>query len=125
MLRPILAAALFALTAVAIAADPPAYPPLPKGVSSFGAVEADGFIYVYGGHAGKAHTYSNESNLGTFLRLPVGGGTKWEELPGGPRLQGLNLAAVEGKVYRVGGMEARNKPGDKQDLHSVATVAVY
>ena len=54
-----------------------------------------------------------------FPRIAVGGG-KWEELPGGPRLQGLNLATVGGKVYRVGGMEARNQAGEKQDLHSVS-----
>ena len=126
MLRPILAAVLFAAT-TSVAADKPepSYPPLPKGVSSFGAVECDGFIYVYGGHAGKAHTYSTETNLGTLHRLPVGGGTKWEELPGGPRLQGLNLAAAGGKVYRVGGMEARNKAGEKGDLHSLAAVEVF
>src|SRR5207248_9786459 len=90
-----------------------------------GAVASDEFVYVYGGHAGKAHTYSTETTLGTFLRLPAGGGAKWEELPGGPGLQGLNLAAAGGKVYRVGGMTAKNKPGEKGDLHSTAEVAVY
>ncbi len=127
MLRPILAAVLFASSAFGLSADKPgpSYPPLPKAISSFGGVECDGFIYVYGGHAGKSHTYSTESNLGTFHRLPSGGGTKWEELPAGPALQGLNLAATGGKVYRVGGMEARNKPGDKQDLHSLSDVAVF
>jgi N-acetylneuraminic acid mutarotase/YHS domain-containing protein len=125
MLRLCLAAALLVVSSL-LAADKPAsiYPPLPKGVSSFGAVECNHFLYVYGGHAGQAHTYSNESSVGTFLRIPVGG-TKWETLPGGPRLQGLNLATAGGKVYRVGGMEARNKPGDKQDLHSTNDVAVY
>jgi YHS domain-containing protein/N-acetylneuraminic acid mutarotase len=126
MLRPFLAAALLT-TSAAVAADKPAptYPPLPKGITSFGAVECDGFIYVYGGHAGKAHTYSNDTNLGTFHRLPTGGGTKWEELPDGARLQGLNLTTTGGKIYRVGGMEARNKAGEKSDLHSTAEVAVF
>jgi len=125
MLRLCLASILLAASTL-IAADQSAatYSPLPRGVSSFGAVECDHFLYVYGGHAGKAHTYSNESSVGTFLRIPVGGG-KWEELPGGPRLQGLNLATAGGKVYRVGGTEARNKPGEKQDLHSTSEVAVY
>jgi YHS domain-containing protein len=103
----------------------PAYPPLPKAESSFGAVELDGFIYVYGGHAGTAHVYSTETNLGTFQRLAVKGGTKWESLPGGPGLQGLNLAAAGGKVYRVGGMHASNKPGEKGDLRSLAEVAAF
>ena len=73
---------------------------------------------------GKAHSYSKETNLGTFQRIAVGGG-KWEKLPGGPRLQGLSLATVGGKVYRVGGMEARNQAGEKQDLHSVSEVAIF
>ena len=126
MLRLFLAAALLASSG-AVAADKAAssYPALPKGITSFGAVECDGFIYVYGGHSGKAHTYSNETNLGTFHRLPVGGGTSWEELLGGTRLQGLNLTTTDGKIYRVGGMEARNKAGEKGDLHSTAEVAVY
>lgn len=128
MTRTLLAAALVAASALFTRADEkpgPYYPPLPKAANSFGATECDGFIYVYGGHAGKVHTYSHETNLGTFLRLPTGGGTKWEELAGGPHLQGLNLAAIGGKVYRVGGMEARNKAGEKADLHSTAEVAVY
>jgi YHS domain-containing protein/N-acetylneuraminic acid mutarotase len=125
MIRISFATVLFAALASATAADKPTYPPLPKAVTSFGAVESGGFIYVYGGHAGKAHTYSNETTLGTFQRLPVGGGAKWEALAEGPHLQGMNIAAIEGQVYRVGGLEARNKAGEKQDLHSVADVAVY
>ena len=122
------------IAALALAATTPAdgvadkaaaYAPLPKAVSSFGAVGCDGFIYVYGGHAGTPHAYSTETSLGTFLRLPVGGGEKWEELPGGPGLIGLNLATAGGKVYRVGGMHARNKAGDKSDLASVAEVAAF
>ncbi|MFO0824705.1 MAG: hypothetical protein U0792_16570 [Gemmataceae bacterium] len=119
--------ALLLLTASAANAEKPGptYPPLPKAITSFGAVECDGFIYVYGGHVGRAHTYSTETSIGTFLRLPVGGGAKWEELAGGPGLIGLNLATAGGKVYRVGGMEARNKPTEKPDLNSVADVAVF
>src|SRR5262245_19337205 len=122
---PALLTAVPAVSAGGAADKPDPYPSLPKGVTSFGAVESDGFVYVYGGHAGKAHTYSTESNLGTFYRLPLDGGTKWEGLPGGPRLQGLNLAATGGKVYRVGGMEARNKADEKSDLYSTAEVAAF
>ncbi len=129
MLRPLLFT-LALVSASALTADdkPPAanpYPPLPKAVSSFGAVAADGFVYVYGGNAGKAHAFTNESNVGTLHRLPLAGGAKWEDLPGGPPLQGLNLAAAGGKVYRVGGMEPRNKPGEKADMHSLAAVAAF
>ncbi len=129
MIRLFIAAlGLFASAAIAADKSESNYPPLPKAISSFGATELDGFIYVYGGHSGTTHTYSIETTLGTFQRLPVRGitkDTKWEELPGGTGLQGLNLVALAGKVYRVGGMHARNKPGEKGDSHSVSEVMVF
>jgi len=118
--------AALVLTSASSGSKPgPFYPPLPKAVSSFGAVGCDGFLYVYGGHGGTAHVYNSETSLGTFHRLPLGGGTEWEALPGGPGLIGLNLASAGGKVYRVGGMRAKNKPGEKADMASVAEVAVF
>jgi hypothetical protein len=125
------AALVVALAAASIrAADPtapkpPTFPPLPKAVSSFGAVACDGYLYVYGGHCGKTHGYDTQAVLGTFHRLKLDGGTKWEELPGGPRAQGMNLVAHKGKVYRVGGMQPRNKPGDPADNHSLADCARF
>jgi N-acetylneuraminic acid mutarotase len=101
------------------------YPLLPAAVSSLGAIECDGYLYVYGGHAGKTHSYDTKAVLGTFQRLKLDGGTKWEELPGGPILQGMNLATHEGKVYRVGGMQPRNAPGEPADNHSVTDVARF
>ena len=124
----ICAAAVLALAARLTAADapkPPAFPPLPKGVSSLGAVECDGYLYVYGGHAGKTHSYDTASVLGTFHRVKLDGGAKWEALPGGPIAQGLNLAAHGGKVYRVGGMQPRNAPGEPADNHSLAECARF
>ncbi|HJZ53758.1 MAG TPA: hypothetical protein VKE74_02310 [Gemmataceae bacterium] len=116
--------ALLALAAPlpATAAD---LPPLPRGVSSFGAVACDGHLYVYGGHVGKTHAYSTQDVQGTFHRLKLDGGTRWEELPGGPSAQGLNLAAHGGRVYRVGGMQPRNAPGEEEDIHSLADSARF
>lgn len=127
--RAFAAAALAAFVTAALTAaepaKPAALPPLPKPVASFGAVATDGYLYVYGGHAGKTHSYDTESVLGTFHRLKLDGGTKWEELPGGPRAQGLNLVAHKGLLYRVGGMQPRNKPGDPADNHSLAECARF
>ena len=107
------------------AADTP-YPPLPKGLSSFGAAVSDGYVYVYGGHIGTAHTYSTESVTGKFRRLDLANPAKgWEELAEGTPLQGLALVAHGGRLYRVGGMQPMNKPGEKSDNRSTASVAVY
>ncbi len=108
----------------AFAADPAIatdahYPPLPNAVTSFGAVACGGFIYVYGGWN------DSTSSLGTFHRLPVAGGEKWEELPGGPELSGAALVSTGGKVYRIGGTTMANMPGKNHDRFSVADVAVY
>jgi hypothetical protein len=101
------------------------YPAMPKAVASFGAVVCDGYLYVYGGHAGQTHSYDNQSVLGTFHRLKLAGGSRWEELPAGPIAQGMNLVTHAGKVYRVGGMQPRNAPGDPADNHSLADCARF
>ena len=107
------------------AAEAPAYPPLPRAVSSFGAAVADGWLYVYGGHSGKAHQYSTDTVVGTFHRLRLADPKSWEELPGGPALQGLALVAHEGKLYRLGGMQPRNQPGTTADNHSLPSCARF
>lgn len=108
----LLAAALALLPTAAVAAESRAeakvFPPLPVAVSSFGAAVADGYVYVYGGHAGKTHEYSTESVSHKFFRLKLDDPKVWEELPGGPGLQGLALVAYKDKIYRVGGMQPRN-----------------
>lgn len=114
-----------ALVAPGRAADAPPYPPLPAPVASFGATVCDGYLYVYGGHAGETHSYDTKSVLGTFHRLKRDGGTRWEELPGGPIAQGMNLVTHAGKVYRVGGMQPKNQPGDKADNHSLTDCARF
>ncbi len=92
--------------------------------SSFGAVASNGWMYVYGGHIVPTHNYSTAAVSGKFTRMNLE--TKqWQSLPGSIALQGMNLAAHEGRIYRVGGMAPRNAPGQKQDIHSVTDVAVY
>jgi len=114
----LLSAVGYATAAVAEEGRDEAYAPLPTAASSFGAVESDGWLYVYGGHIAPVHQYSTEAVSHQFWRLRLEDGKTWEELPGGPGVQGMNLATHDGKIYRVGGMEPRNKPGDPTDNHS-------
>src|SRR5688500_12139998 len=98
-------ALVLCLTAPALApAGETEFPPLPQAVSSLGAAACDGWLYVYGGHSGKTHSYSTDTVVGTFRRLKIDGGKRWEDLPGGPIAQGLALVEHKGKLYRIGGM---------------------
>jgi N-acetylneuraminic acid mutarotase len=101
------------------------YPDLPAGFSSFGAAVIDDYVYVYGGHSGKAHSYSTETTRGDLCRLNLKKPDKWEELPGGPKLQGLALVAHGGKLYRIGGMQPQNSKSEKTDIRSQAGCAVF
>jgi N-acetylneuraminic acid mutarotase len=98
---------------------------LPEATSSFGAVTSDGWLYVYGGHIAVTHDYSLAAVSGRFARMRLGGEARWEQLPGGPGLQGMNLAVYGGKIYRIGGMEPRNPPGSPEATYSVADCARF
>ena len=100
---------------------------LPVGVTSLGAAVAGGYLYYYGGHPGTPHKYSTDEQSGDFRRLnlkdPAAG---WEDLPGGPKLQGLALVPHPGGgVVRIGGFTARNSLDEEHDLHSMPAVAHY
>lgn len=97
---------------------------MPEAASSFGAVESDGWLYVYGGHIAATHSYSTESVSDRFSRLNLAS-RQWEDLPPGPGLQGMNLTAHNGRIYRIGGMAPRNKPGEPADNHSTSECARY
>lgn len=101
-------------------------PPLPDGLASFGAAVADGWLYVYGGHTGTAHDHSAANLSGHFRRIQLDDGEAWEELSMQIPVQGLALVAHEGRLYRVGGMNARNAtPEDDEDLHSTSDFACF
>jgi outer membrane protein assembly factor BamB len=113
-------------------------PPLPEPLSSFGAVVADGWLYVYGGHIGTEHDHSGANLSQYFRRIRLGGTdsasdaqaatgqAEWEELPMQTPLQGLPLVAHGGKIYRVGGLRARNATTEeKEDLHSTNEFAEF
>lgn len=102
-----------------------AYPALPEPISSFGGAVCDGYLYVYSGHTGGEHEHSKDNLSRKFLRIKLDGGKEWEELPMETPLQGLPLVAHGGKLYRVGGLNAKNADGEDEDLHSVAEFSCY
>lgn len=95
---------------------------MPEAVTSFGAVTAGGWLYVFGGHTGKRHDYSADKVSGAFHRLRLSDGRAWEKLPASAPGQGLPLVSHGRHIYRVGGMAARNPSGTKQDLYSTTVV---
>jgi hypothetical protein len=114
----------YAMLVVDSYAKPAVATTLPEKTSSFGAALDGDWLYVYGGHIARTHSYSTESVSGRFQRWNLRSGT-WEMLAGGPGLQGMNLLAHDGNICRVGGMAPRNKPGEKADTQSVAEVACF
>lgn len=101
---------------------------LPEAVASLGAAVHDGFLYVYGGHVGRAHAHSTENISPAFRSVALGVGQHWRELARGPRLQGAVLVSDGTAVYRVGGMAAANEtaaaPADLRSSRSAARYVV-
>jgi len=102
-----------------------ALPPMPEAATSFGAAVTGGHLYLYGGHTGERHVYTADKVSGAFHRVAVEDGASWESLPRGVAAQGTALVAVDGRLVRVGGMAARNLAGEKADLRSLDSAAMY
>jgi N-acetylneuraminic acid mutarotase len=80
---------------------------------------------VYSGHTGRAHQHSRDNLSQTFARLDLANPQEWEMLDMQTPLQGMPLVAGNGKVYRVGGLNAKNARKKKEDLHSVDEFASF
>ena len=92
----------------------------PRGMTSFGATVLDNRIYVIGGKSGRAHSYAKSyQNRNVYCLNLDGSDNQWQIAGENLGLQGLAIVGHAGKVYRIGGLEARNKEGEDQDLHSV------
>ncbi len=100
-------------------------PALPEAISSFGGAVDDGWLYVYGGHTGRAHQHSRDNLSKTFARLNLADKGEWEVLAMETPLQGMALVSSGGKLYRIGGVNARNARKEKTDMHSVAEFARF
>lgn len=92
----------------------------PRGMTSFGATVLDNSIYVVGGKSGKAHSYAKSyQNRNVYCLKLDGSDNQWHVAGENLGLQGLAIVGHAGKIYRIGGLEARNQEGDEHDLHSV------
>jgi hypothetical protein len=100
-------------------------PELPEAITSFGGAVADGWLYVYGGHTGREHQHSRDNLSKSFVRLNLNELKEWDRLEMQTQLQGMALVNCDGKLYRIGGLDARNARKEKADLHSVAEFASF
>ena len=98
---------------------------LPMPVTSFGACKSGNFLYVYGGHTGEAHVYSEITHALHFGRVNLKDANKWESLPFNRSMQGLGMAGYRGKVYLSGGSRATNQDGKKSNLSSLTEVSIF
>lgn len=97
---------------------------MPAGLTTLGATTLGDSVYVLGGYSGTPHEYSERDQSRDFLRHDLSSG-RWEKLPSVGPIQSVGLANDGRHVYRVGGMHARNQPGQPQDMHSVDDVGRF
>ena len=98
---------------------------LPQPIVSFGGAVHGEHFYLVGGHIGKAHDHSTENLSPLFARMELQGEKRWEMLPGSFPLQSVALVSDGKRLYRVGGMHAKNAPEEEEDMSSVLEVACY
>ena len=93
-------------------------------MTSFGAAVLKDSLYLYGGHTGSAHSYSQKEQGHQLMKLSLKTG-EWECLAEGPGLQGLALVTDGNKLYRVGGFTAMNEEGEDHELVSQNDVVSF
>lgn len=95
-------------------------PALPEPRSSFDAVVADNAIYVVGGWA---MTGEETDWHETAYKLDLGEQPmKWEALPEpGFQRRALSVAALDGNVYAIGGMQRVGGPSTRVDVFDTET----
>ena len=101
-------------------------PPIPAGLTSFGASRIGQRIYLVGGKSGKAHDYARDyQNRKVFQFDLEDADAGWQPVADNLGLQGLASVDHQSKLIRLGGLEARNKPGEDHDLHSISDVVAF
>jgi N-acetylneuraminic acid mutarotase len=97
---------------------------MPRAVTSFGAAELGGFVYAFGGYSGTPHAYQREGQSGELWRLhPTT--REFELMATSEPTQGAALVGARGALLRIGGMRARNGPGEPAQVVSIDEVASF
>ncbi|TLD72602.1 hypothetical protein FEM03_00560 [Phragmitibacter flavus] len=100
-------------------------PALSEPVTSFGAAVTEGYLYTYGGHMAESHSWSLPTTSGALQRINLKEPGKWEALSSGPQVQSPGVAAADGKVYLIGGMQPQNGQGEDPVLKSLDHALVF
>ncbi len=111
-----------------LAEDSPAFKAaeIPLTLTSFGATRLGDKVYIYGGHTGDAHSYSDKEQSNQLLCLDLSKPQEpWQVISESTRLQGLAIVAYNGKVIRIGGFTALNALGEEHKLKSSNEVSAY
>lgn len=99
---------------------------LPEPATGMGAVAADGWLYLLGGHTGAPHDYAADFQSREFQRFDLSDLHSFERLPGlEAGMQGAVLVAYGGGIYRIGGMRALNAPLEAAELVSLDEFARF
>ncbi len=98
---------------------------VPLEMVSFGSCESNGYLYLHGGHKGKAHTYSKVNHENEFWRIKLNPKGDWEKLENGIPAQGYAMVSYKGNILKVGGSQATNEPEDPHNLHSLDEIELY
>lgn len=97
---------------------------MPVGLTTIGATELGGSVYVLGGYAGTPHAYSQRDQSREFYKLDLARHT-WQSLPSVGPIQSAVLVNDGRYIYRVGGMIAKNDFGTPEDMHSLPDVGRF
>ena len=97
---------------------------MPVGLTTVGATTLGDHLYILGGYGGTPHQYSQRDQSRDFYRLDSKT-HRWDKLASVGPIQSAILVNDGKYVYRVGGMIAKNDPGQPEDMHSLADVGRF